>query len=141
MAPDDEPRTPDCSSADEREVTPHPPRERRTLSLPALASAEALDYQPESGVYRAEFDLRLDAPSQVVVQAVAVVADESPLALDSLYSALDPDALDALVASQVRDAHTGDARVTFAYSGYEVALESDGVVEITPDGNPSGDHP
>lgn len=60
-------------------------------------------------------------PSEDIVQAVAVREGTDPTALDPLYEAIDPDALDAVVDS--------GAVVTFEYEGYEITVD-EGTVTI-----------
>lgn len=59
-------------------------------------------------------------PSVAVVSAVADVTGRSPLEMDPLADAIDPDALDGLVGSNA----AGDAAttVTFEYCGCRVSL-------------------
>ena len=65
-----------------------------------------------------------EAPSARVIEAVAQETGESPLELSPpLFESIDPDALDALVASASTDVH-----VTFDYTGYEVQICGDGTV-------------
>ncbi|WP_435175994.1 HalOD1 output domain-containing protein [Halorussus sp. AFM4] len=80
--------------------------------------------------YRAADDESLSA---AVVRAVAAVSDRSSAgdpreALDPLYDSVDPDALDALFR-HADDSQTG--AVEFAYCGYEVTVDSTGLVTVT----------
>ncbi|MFB6202232.1 MAG: HalOD1 output domain-containing protein [Halorhabdus sp.] len=64
--------------------------------------------------------------SSRVINAVAQKVDVAPEDLSPpLYDAIDPDALDALVASS-----STDLRVTFEYHGYEVRVTGDGGVSV-----------
>ena len=65
-----------------------------------------------------------DEVSIDVVMAVAVAEDVAPTELSPLATAIDPDALDALVASM------DEGTVTFSYSGYRVTVAADGQVDI-----------
>lgn len=65
--------------------------------------------------------------SEAVVSAVASVADRRETDLDRLYSAIDPDALNALVAGAADEAYV---EVTFEYSGYTVTVRGDGEVVV-----------
>ena len=51
--------------------------------------------------------------------------------LDPLYTAIDPDALDALFRSIVGGESRSDGVVTFVYEGCEVEARSDGIVTVT----------
>lgn len=72
-----------------------------------------------------------ERPSQVVIAAVAAITGEQPVALSPLYDAIDPDALDSLVAHARETATTATHRLTFDYEGCEVAVHGTGRVEIT----------
>lgn len=78
------------------------------------------------------------SPSGSVIQAVAAAsgrslatddADDRTEALEPLYSTIDPDALDALLASKADDEHP-PVRVEFTYCGYRVAADSTGLVTV-----------
>jgi hypothetical protein len=77
--------------------------------------------------------------SEAVVSAVADVSDTDPVpdpagdgaaALDPLFTAVDPDALDAVFGGGSR-ADGANGRITFAYSGHEVSVHSEGRVSVT----------
>lgn len=70
-------------------------------------------------------------PSERVVQEVSRRDGTDPLELPPLYSAIDPDALDAAVEGMAEGA------VRFRYAGYSVTVRSDGTVSVT-DRLPSG---
>jgi len=59
-----------------------------------------------------------------VVEAVATLEKTKVTNLPALYETLDPDALDQLYESST------DARMTFTYHDYRVAVETDGVVTV-----------
>lgn len=63
-------------------------------------------------------------PSVLVVEAVAETTGTDPLELPPLYDAIDPDALDVLVADG------GQSHVEFAYDGHEIAVHEDGAVAV-----------
>jgi hypothetical protein len=69
------------------------------------------------------------APVSVrVAEALADAAGTDPVALEPpLQSAIDPDALDALVASDA------EARVEFEYDGRRVTVRADGTVVVGDD--------
>ena len=70
-------------------------------------------------------------PSTAVVEAVADALGREPFDLSPLQHHVDADALDALVAS--RTGEDGDGvRVTFEYEEFEVSVDSDGGIEISP---------
>lgn len=109
-----------------------PPPNRESIPVDVLDATEALEYDAETGRYRANYDLSYDSPSDVVIHTVAAVSKTAPTDLEALYSVIDPDALNSLFTSLTHRRHEGDARVTFAFHGHTVVLNSYGVVEIEP---------
>lgn len=67
-----------------------------------------------------------EAPSEVVVRAVAAIQNNDPIALPTLFEVVDPDALDALVASL--EGATGC--VQFTYCGERVSIDCDSEVNV-----------
>lgn len=64
-------------------------------------------------------------PSTTVVRSVAAAERvDPPNVPDPLYDSIDPDALDALVAS------TEDVTIEFSYLGYAVTVDGDGTVTV-----------
>ena len=70
-------------------------------------------------------------PSRAVVKAVAQAADRDPSALEPLYEAIDPDALDAIYRSR-RETQSSALRVSFSYASFEVTVGPTGAVEVSP---------
>lgn len=67
--------------------------------------------------------------SERVVEAVAAAEGRDPTELrPPLFTAVDPDALDALLP--VDGAPTGVRTISFAYLGHSVVVRSDGTVSI-----------
>lgn len=74
--------------------------------------------------------------STAVVEAVAERVGAEPASLDPpLYGAVDPDALDELLAS-FRDEGC-DGSVSFRYRGFEVTVHGDGNVVLDGSSDPS----
>lgn len=90
---------------------------------------EMVEYCRDSATIRAQFDLEETPASMAIVATLANVTDTDPTDMRPLYSAVDPDAVDALVRAQP-GAH-GDTHVTFTHEGHEVRVASYGVVTIT----------
>jgi len=88
-----------------------------------------VDYDPETGTYRARFDSETVTPSVAVIGAIADIRDADPERLDPLYEAIDPDALDRVVTAVPTEE---DRSVTFDYGGYEVTVSNGGIVDIRP---------
>lgn len=66
-----------------------------------------------------------DSVTETVVTAVAEADETSPLELQPLAAAIDPDALGTLVRSGE------DVTVEFAYHGYHVCVSGDGRVTVS----------
>jgi len=68
--------------------------------------------------------------SERVIEAVADRAGIDPLELEPpLYSAIDPDKLDALVSGAQRRGRS-TVVVSFEYQGYDVTVDADGSVTL-----------
>lgn len=74
-----------------------------------------------------EFPRDHERPSLAVVEAVTAETERDPLDLDPLYTQIDPDALDTLVASA-----TDNVRIGFTYEGCDVVVEGSGDISVTP---------
>jgi hypothetical protein len=79
---------------------------------------------------RTHFDWNPAAqPSLAVLEAVATVTDEGPTEMPPLTEAIDPDALDAILASV--DGPTREhVRLSFRYNGVHVSFDSESGIEI-----------
>ena len=69
--------------------------------------------------------------SERVLAKVADSTGRDVLDLPPLYDYVDPDALDAVVATAT------NGTVRFAYEGHEVAVESDGTIRLAERSNPT----
>lgn len=78
-----------------------------------------------------ETDLRDEAVSERVIDAVSEATGVGPLELDPLYNVIDPDALNAIF-SPVNGPQPTDAELRFTMEGCEVLVEGDGNVDVTP---------
>jgi len=69
--------------------------------------------------------------SEAVIEAVAGRLGLGPLELETpLYDVIDPDELNALLASAGRTGHS-PVEVTFRYYGYTVTVDADRTVTLT----------
>ncbi|ELY65692.1 HalOD1 output domain-containing protein [Natrinema versiforme] len=100
-----------------------------TASL-ASTELESLEFDRESGTYRAQYDRDATAASMAVVAAVSDVLGVDPIELDPLYNTVDTDALNELV--QRRDTSHGSVDVSFTLEGYEITVFSNEVVTVSP---------
>ncbi|WP_336345303.1 HalOD1 output domain-containing protein [Halalkalicoccus ordinarius] len=72
--------------------------------------------------------------SESIVSAVANAKAVSPLDLPPLYPSIDPDALDAFVASLNDSRDEREGAITFAYDSYEVTVTGNGDVSLAESG-------
>lgn len=84
------------------------------------------------GVIRADYNWSSVNPSTAVVKTVAIATNRGPTALEPLYTSVDADALDALLASDGFHSTDGVTIVSFAFAGHDVTVQSDGIVVIQP---------
>lgn len=84
------------------------------------------------GVIRAEYDWSSVTPSTGVIETVAIAKNSEPTALEPLYNSVDADALDALLDSDGLHSADGVATVSFAFAGYDVTVQNNGVIVIQP---------
>jgi hypothetical protein len=68
-----------------------------------------------------------------VLTAVADAKACTPVDLEPLYNAINPEALDALFAPQANGTTRADGSVSFQYSGYQVTVSSEGDVSLEID--------
>ncbi len=91
-----------------------------------------VEYHEPTGTYRTEFDHDTRRVSDVVVWAVARVSDCDPLALPSLYEAVDTDALNRIFASNTRRGAGPGTVLSLVYAGMEVTVNGHGTIQIEP---------
>ncbi|MFC7154332.1 HalOD1 output domain-containing protein [Halomarina halobia] len=83
--------------------------------------------------YRAFHDMTEPGSLSItVMQAVGAVVDVDPMALDSLYEAVDPDALDELFCPGPERQPSIDGRIRFRFAGCHVTVESNGTILVEP---------
>ena len=68
--------------------------------------------------------------SEIVVFALATVADTDPLALAPLHRSIDPDALDDLFAPTIDGRSRAGGKITFVHDGYTVVVSQDGEIRV-----------
>ncbi|WP_226482050.1 HalOD1 output domain-containing protein [Natrinema amylolyticum] len=100
-----------------------------TASL-ASSELESLEFDRESGTYRAQYDRDATAASMAVIAAVSNVLSVDPVELDPLHYTVDTDALDELVRR--RDTPHGSVDVSFTIEGCEITVSSNEVVTLSP---------
>ena len=90
-------------------------------------SVDRIGYDPTTRTYHVRHSSEDEEIPLVVeiVEAVAAITGTEPMAMEPLYSVLDPDALELLI----RDAG-GDVQATFTYEGCRVTVESGGEIVV-----------
>ncbi|MFD1599266.1 HalOD1 output domain-containing protein [Halobellus rarus] len=79
---------------------------------------------------RAHYEWESTPPSTAVVETVAKATGSEPTSLGPLYDSLDPDALNALVASIPPSAVGRDICISLALDGHRVTIYGDGEVVV-----------
>lgn len=102
----------------------HPVRTGSGWDLADAAFIEEFDERADR--YRVKYDSVRATPSFAVVAVVSNITGIDPLELDPLYESIEPDALNALFTADISSA----IRLTFQYSGYEITVGNDDVVEL-----------
>lgn len=105
----------------------------------AVCSFESFESNPDEGIHRAMFDASEIAPSTAVVGAVSVVADSDPLEMEPLHSAIDVDALNALVGGTRRSG--GDRHAKFPVDEFRVTVSGAGCVTVRTPQNGTAPEP
>lgn len=91
--------------------------------------ADTIEYDSESGMYRAYFEKGRDDPSLVIVEAIVAIEGIAPTALEPLENTIDVDALDTAIQSPINDCCV---RITSPVQGYQVSVHTKGVIELLP---------
>lgn len=91
-------------------------------------SGMGVDYDPDVDAYYAEFDSSETSASTAVVEAIASIRHCEPTELEPLYNSVDSDALDAIIGGS----DNGSVTVSLVANDIDVAVRSDGTVEIEP---------
>ena len=90
-----------------------------------LEAESTVDFDDATDIQRVEYDQTRTPTSLAVVAAVASCINKDPLVLDPLEEAIDADALDKLL-----DTGLSVGQVCFQYSGCEIRVVGNGVVEV-----------
>jgi hypothetical protein len=92
------------------------------------ADDETTRQEPAAETSRTRHDWDRDGSvATSVIESVSAVTGDAPPDIDPLYDALDPDALDALVAS-LRNGSGGT--VSFRFNGCDVTVDSAGRIAV-----------
>lgn len=102
------------------------------MSPDESSPVDTIEYDREANEFRARFDSSAGSPSTTVVSVVAAITGDEFDQLDSLYEAVDPEALDRLLTDPADDQYEGDRSVRFTYHGFEIRIQSYGTVRVRP---------
>lgn len=94
--------------------------------------AEPIGYDPDTETYRAFFDAPPESVIMAITAVVARATETDPTAINPLYSAIDPDALDTLMNPGSDPQPDSNIHVTFTLEGHEVTVHSHGMIRVTP---------
>ena len=78
-----------------------------------------------------------ERPSTAVIEAIAATTGRDPTSMSPLYDYLDPGALDILMTPQ-GDGVSNATVVTFTYDGVTVRVNSNGWIDVQPEGTVHG---
>lgn len=80
---------------------------------------------------RSDYDWTSTSPMRAVLETVSDAENAPERDLPPLRSSVDPDALNGLLERAI-DGPRGHVQIDFWYAGWEVTVESDGSVVVTP---------
>ncbi|WP_137286097.1 HalOD1 output domain-containing protein [Halorussus salinisoli] len=82
--------------------------------------------------HHVHYDPKTDErPSEILVAAVADIADSNPVELEPLFETVDPDTLNDFVGTGGLPELSG--QISFTYEGYDVTVYPSGLLEIETD--------
>ena len=103
------------------------PSHSTSSDLDVVESLSDIEFDAESGSYRATYDSTRDSASFAVIAVVATALDRDPLNLTPLQSVIETDSLEELATGSSID--DGNRRsISFPYEGFEITIFSDGVI-------------
>ena len=94
-------------------------------------SLSPIEFDVESGSFKATYDSTRDSTNLAVVAVVATARGEDPQTMTPLGSVIDTDALNNLATESATGLGNCDS-ISFSYEGFEVTITSEGVIEAAP---------
>lgn len=88
-----------------------------------------VDWDADSGTYRAHYEPGAESVSIRLLEAVAAVTGAEPTELEPLDEYVDPDALN-VIFQPIQDRPGAHASLSFHYEGLLVVVHSDGEIEL-----------
>ena len=111
---------------------PPPAPDVADLNAESADPSEAVEYHPDTETHRVSFDSSTESVCKAIISTVAVVSETKPLELPPLYSAVDPDALEALLERNVPGPQNADIHISFTFTEWEITVHSYGVIAVQP---------
>lgn len=99
--------------------------------LEIAESLVAIEVDAESESFQATYNSSRDSTSLAVVSAVATALGKDPQALPPIQTVIDTDALDKLATESATCRGVCD-RISFRYSGFDITVTSEEVIEASP---------
>ncbi|WP_049988805.1 HalOD1 output domain-containing protein [Natrinema salifodinae] len=103
-----------------------------TMNSADAVSVETLSYDPTTETYRMAYNPATTAPSLAVITALESLPDDALDRGESLYEAIDPDALDRVLTPSELRARPSRRSIEFVHRGVRITVSSRGSLEIRP---------
>lgn len=103
-----------------------------TDTNPTVESTQHRD-EPEANRDQIEFDSQTESVSEALITTVAAREDVQPTELPVINDFIDPETPDALFEPRPDDTvRQTDCTIFFTYADYEVRVQSDGIISLSP---------
>ncbi|MCO8256719.1 hypothetical protein NKF26_23135 [Haladaptatus sp. AB618] len=88
--------------------------------------------ETESDGISNHYDWSATEPSTAIAKTIAQAMNCEPWEIDSLYTCIDPEALDAVFDGHSTRDRNSATSISFAYTNYTVTVDSTGSVRVAP---------
>lgn len=112
--------------------SPPPAPDVADLNAESTDPSEAVEYHPDTETYRVSFDSSTESVCKAIISTVAVISEKEPVELPPIYSAVDPDALEALLERNVTGPQNADIHISFTFTEWDITVHSYGVIAVRP---------